>query len=164
MGGKKTFWRRDDGIAGAANPTALSAYASFAQTIDKDVSNGLASQGYAGLIISSPWQSRPFDSYGLNVGWGRLTRDEQRLETQAYTASGGTGDYRAKRNEYSLSLDANIMLTDGVILSGYVIRTFNANTWMNPYAWSAPRDGLAFGLFATLLIDDMLGLSGHPAR
>jgi porin len=159
LGARKAFWRQDSGVSGVAKPAALSGYATLTQTLDKDVTNGLERQVTLGVILSSPWQSRPDDSYSLSVRWDRFTDSEQRFQTEAYRAAGGTQNYYPKRNEYSINADANFVITDGVILSGYVTRTFNANAWMAPYTNSVPRDGVGFGLFFTLLIDDLLGLS-----
>ena len=160
VGAKKTFWRQDGGQSKELNPTALSAYASLTHTVNDDVTNGVGSQANAGVILSAPWRSRPFDSYSVNVNWAQLTSREQRFLEEAHTASGG-GDYRPGRNEFGVSLDANFILTDSIVVSPFVLRTWGASSWLNPYTGTNPRDGYAAGLLLHVQFDEMLGLNPH---
>lgn len=160
LGAKQTFWRADGGQPGVTNPTALSAYTSLTHTFDADTANGVGTLGNAGIILSAPWRSRPFDSYSVNFNWAQLTQREQNFLEEAYALSTGGGDYRPGRNEYGVSLDANFVLTDSIIVSPFVTRTWGASSWLNPYTGETPNDGYAFGLLFHIQIDQLLGLNG----
>lgn len=161
LGAKKTFWRQDGGTRNDPNPTALSAFASLTHTVDKDTGNGVGTQGNAGLILSAPFRSRPFDSYSVNLNWAQLTSREQRFLEEAHEAA-GAGNYSPGRNEYGVSLDANFVLTDSIVVSPFVLRTWGASTWLNPYSDINPRDGYAAGLLFHIQFDELLGLNHHP--
>lgn len=161
LGAKKTFWRQDGGQGNSLNPTALTAFASVTHTVDQDTANGVGTQANAGLILSAPLRSRPFDSYSVNVNWAQLTSREQRFLEEAHAASGG-GDYNPGRNEYGVSLDANFVLTNSIVVSPFILRTWGASTWLNPYTDINPRDGYAAGLLFHIQFDELLGLNAHP--
>lgn len=160
LGGKKTFWRADGGQSGVANPTALSAYGALTHTLDTDSTVGVSDVGNAGIILSAPFRSRPFDSYSVNLNWAKLSNREQHFLEDAHALATGGGIYDQGRNEYTLGLDANFVLTDSVVLSPFVTRTFNANGYLNPYATGNPRDGYMVGLLFHIQIDQLLGLNG----
>ncbi|KAA8554247.1 carbohydrate porin [Pseudomonas marginalis] len=160
LGAKKTVWRQDGGATQDLNPTAVAAYASLTHTLDEGTTNGVGTQGNAGLILSAPFRSRPFDSYSVNVNWAQLTSREQRFLEEAHAASGG-GSYRPGRNEYAVALDANFILTDSIVLSPFVLRTWGASSWLNPYTGVNPRDGYAAGLLLHVQFDEMLGLNSR---
>lgn len=159
LGGRKTFWRADGGTATTLPPTAMSGFASFTHNIGEDIGNGVASQASAGMILAAPWARRPFDSYSLNLSWAQLTRSEQRLLQDAYTASGGVGEYRSPREEFSLGVDANFVLARGLVFSGAVAHVWNANNWLSPYVATQPRDGYSVQLVLHLQVDQWLGLN-----
>ena len=138
----------------------MAAYANLTHTLDEDTTNGVGTQGNAGLILSAPFRSRPFDSYSVNVNWAQLTSREQRFLEEAHAATGG-GNYNPGRNEYAVSLDANFILTDSIVVSPFVLRTWGANSWLNPYTGVNPRDGYAAGLLFHVQFDEMLGLNSH---
>ncbi|QKZ04468.1 carbohydrate porin [Pseudomonas eucalypticola] len=160
LGAKKTFWRQDGGKGNDVNPTALTAFASLTHTVGQDTANGVGTQGNAGLILSAPFRSRPFDSYSVNVNWAQLTTREQRFLEEAHEAV-GAGSYSPGRNEYGVSLDANFVLTDSIVVSPFVLRTWGASTWLNPYSTVSPRDGYAAGLLFHIQFDELLGLNAH---
>ena len=160
LGAKKTVWRQDGGKTNDPTPTAVAAYASLTHTLDEDTTNGVGTQGNAGLILSAPFRSRPFDSYSVNFNWAQLTSREQRFLKDAHAAS-GDGDYNPGRNEFAVSLDANFILTDSIVVSPFVLRTWGANSWLNPYTGVNPRDGYAAGMLFHVQFDEMLGLNPH---
>jgi porin len=162
LGGRKTVWRADAGNVQTPFPKALSAFASFTHVAQPGNSNGVASQGNAGLILSAPWQRRPLDSYSLNLRWVALTRDQQRLLEEAYTASGGQGEYRPGRESVGVSVDGNVVLSPAFIVSGSVGRIWNASSWLNPYTAQQPRDGYAFSVILHVNLDQVLGLASRP--
>jgi porin len=65
------------------------------------------------------------------------------------------------RTQYGLKLDANIALTRSIILSPYVMRTWNTNTWGNPAYAGTPKNGFVAGILASVFFDKMLGLTDH---
>jgi porin len=160
LGGKKTVWRQDGGITSDPNPTAVAAYTSLTHTLEADNGTGVGTLGNAGLILSAPFKSRPFDTYSANFNWAQLTSRQQRFLEEAHEASGG-GVYRPGRNEYAVSVDANFILTDSVVISPFIIRTWGASSWLNPYTSVNPRDGYAAGLLFHVQFDEMLGLNIH---
>ena len=160
LGGKKTFWRQDGGKGQDPAPTAVAAFASITHTFDEDTSNGVATQANAGLILSAPFRNRPFDSYSLNFNWARLTSREQAFLEEAHAAAGG-GDYRPGRDEFGVSLDANFILTESIVVSPFVLRTWGASSWLNPYTGIDPRDGYAAGLLFHVQFDELLGLNSR---
>ncbi|MFT4190632.1 MAG: carbohydrate porin [Comamonas sp.] len=159
LGAKQTFWRADGGSSDNPSPTTLAAWASLTHTFNPDATAGIATMGRTGLILSAPWRSRPFDSYGLSLGWSQLTRAKQRLLIDSQEEAGGS-TYGISRNEYSLTLDANFVLDRGVILSPYAMRVWNASSYANASTGSLPRDGWAVGLLLHVQLEDWLGLSG----
>lgn len=160
VGGKKTFWRADGGQGGAPNPTALSAYGAVTHTFDTDSTVGVSDVGNAGIILSAPFKSRPFDSYSVNLNWVKLTSREQHFLEDAHALATGGDSYSENRNEFTVGLDANFILTDSIVLSPFVTRTFNANSYLNPYSTDNPRDGYLIGLLFHMQIDQLLGLNG----
>lgn len=160
VGAKQTFWRADGGQAGVRNPTALSVHGSLAHVFEEESANGVASQGDLGLILSAPFRGRPFDSYSVKASWARLTDREQRLLEGAYSLNSGGGNYRSGRDEYALTLDANFVLTDSIVLSPFITRTFQGSSYVNPFSGENPRDGYAFGVLLHVQFDQLLGLNG----
>jgi porin len=159
-GGKRVVWRSDGSGAETPGATSLSVFENVAHTLDKHAASGLQTTATVGVTLKGLMQSRPFDSVSARLIHTRLTRDEQQFLRDANLAAGGTG-YKVGRNEYAIGLDATIIATPSLIISPYVQRTFNTNTWLNPYYAGKPRDGLVAGVIATVLLDKMLGLSGH---
>lgn len=160
LGAKQTFWRADGGQAGVRNPTALSVHGSLAHVFEEGSASGVANQGDLGLILSAPFRSRPFDSYSIKASWAQVTDHEQRFLQDAYRVSSGGGDYDPGRNEYALTLDANFVLNDSIVLSPFVTRTFGNSSYLNPFSGNNPRDGVAFGVLLHVQIDQLLGLNG----
>lgn len=155
---KKAIWRRDGG-ADPSNPvpSALSVQGSITQTFQSSVDKGIGTLLDAGLIYSGPWASRPMDSYGLTFRWAQLTDSKQRFLQDAYNISGGEG-WSVPRNEYQMSIDANIVLTPEVILQMTAARTWNANNWQSPYVATKPENGYTFWIQMNVLLDKLLGL------
>jgi len=56
------------------------------------------------------------------------------------------------------SIDA---MTDSIVISPFVLRTWGASSWLNPYTGTNPRDGYAAGLLLHVQFDEMLGLNPH---
>lgn len=155
---KKAIWRRDGG-ADPRNPapSAVSLHGSWTQTLGSDVYMGTSTLADVGLIWSGPWQSRPFDSYGLTFRWARFTSDEQRYLQDTFDSLGGTG-WRVPRNEYQLAIDASFMLTPEVNLTVTGARTWNNTNWQYASVNVKPEDGYSFWLTATVMMDKLLGL------
>ncbi|WP_192458216.1 carbohydrate porin [Musicola keenii] len=159
VGAKKALWRQDGGRdADNRHPTAISGYADMTYLLNEQVDNGLGSLLHTGLILSSPWESRPLDSYSLNVSWLRLTSDEQRFLTDAFRSAGGRG-WSPDRNQYQASLTANLFLTPDVELQLIGSRTWKMNNWGNPYTSLIPQNGWSFVIQANLYLDTLLGLT-----
>jgi porin len=159
-GGKRVVWRADGSDPATPGATSLSVFENVATTLDKNVATGLQTTATLGVTLKGLMKRRPFDSVSARLIYTRLTRDEQQFLRDANLAAGGTG-YQVGRNEYAIGLDATIIATPNLIISPYVQRTFNTNTWLNPYYAGKPRDGVVAGVIATVVLDKMLGLSGH---
>jgi porin len=158
FGGRQVVWRADGGLAGAPDPTAVSLFATATGSFDAHSSYGLAMTGSAGVILEAPLRSRPHDSISLSLNWATLTPHEQEYLKQENLAAGGSG-YTVGRTQYGLKLDANIALTRSIILSPYVMRTWNTNTWGNPTYAATPKNGIVAGIVASVFFDKMLGLT-----
>lgn len=160
VGGRQVVYRPDGGKSNASDPTAFSVFGSLTTSFDAHASTGLAMTGIAGVMVEAPFRSRPHDSYGLSFLWATLTPNEQSFLKQQNLAAGGTG-YTVGRTQLALKLDANIAVTRSIILSPYVMRTWNTNTWGNPAFAGTPKNGIATGVLATVFFDKMLGLTDH---
>lgn len=157
MGAKKTIWR-DDGGANTANlsPTAISAYVAGSHVLDAEVPNGISTQASTGLILAGPFKSRPFDTYSVSAHWAQLSKHQQQYIDDAYTSVGS--NYGTPRSEYSLGLDANLILTNGVVVSPYVMYTWNPSSLLNPYAGHDGQNGVSAGLLFHIQFEALLGL------
>ncbi|MGF6969375.1 porin [Paraburkholderia sp. WC7.3g] len=156
--GKKTVWRPDDADE-HGSPSALSVFGTLLTTLDQYSSRGLQNYASGGLTWDGPFKSRPHDSYSVQVNWTRLTGDEQKfLQNSSYDAG---SRYTVPRNEFTLSLNANIQVTDSIIVTPYVSRTWGINTFSNPMSPVAPRNGYAGGVLMIAFFDKMLGLAGN---
>ncbi|TCL03411.1 carbohydrate porin [Sodalis ligni] len=155
---KKALWRRDGG-ADLRNPapSAVSLHGSWSQTLQSDAYTGIATLADAGLIWSGPWQSRPFDSYGLTFRWGRLTDGEHRYLQDMFDSQGGTG-WSVPRNEQQLSIDASFMVTPEVNLTMTGSRVWNNTNFQYPYTNVKSEDGYTFWLQVNVMLDKLLGL------
>ncbi|WP_233806981.1 carbohydrate porin [Paraburkholderia sp. HP33-1] len=158
FGGRQVVYRPDGGKSGVSDPTALSVFGSLTTSFDSHASTGLAVTGITGLILEAPFRSRPHDSYSLSFLWATLTPNEQAFLKQQNLAAGGTG-YTVGRTQLALKLDANIAVTRSIVVSPYVMRSWNTNTWGNPLYAGTPRNGIAAGVLATVFFDKMLGLT-----
>ncbi|WP_256218059.1 carbohydrate porin [Burkholderia contaminans] len=160
VGGKQVVWHPDGDIAGTPGPFSLSVFGNFASSFSQHNAAGLESTGTLGLTAKGLLKSRPYDTVSARGSYTRNTASEQNFLEQTNLALGGTG-YNVGRNEYAVQVDANIIVTPSVIVSPYIVRTFNTNSWLMPYTTTKPRNGIAYGILATILFDKMLGLSGN---
>lgn len=158
LGVKKTIWRADHGEGTDPLPKSVSAYASMTQAFNDENTRGIQNQGNAGLIFNHVFPSRPFDSYGINFLWARLTDDKQNFLKDAHLAAGGSG-YSVGQTETALSADANFILGKGIIFSPYLMYSWNSNTLLNPYSTVNPDSGLSLGVTLHFQLDKILGLS-----
>ncbi len=160
FGGRQVIYRPDGGNSTAPDPTAVSLFATATASFDSHSTTGLAMTGSTGVILEAPLRSRPHDSISLSFNWATLTPHEQDYLKQENLAAGGTG-YTVGRTQYGLKLDANIALTRSIILSPYVMRTWNTNTWGNASYAGTPKNGFVAGVLASIFFDKMLGLTDH---
>ncbi|WP_244121128.1 carbohydrate porin [Burkholderia gladioli] len=159
FGGKQVVWHPDGDIADTPGSFSLSVFGNFTSTFDQHNASGLESTGTLGLTAKGLLKSRPYDTFSARVIYTRNTASEQSFIEQTNLAFGGTG-YNVGRNEYAVRIDANIIVTPTVIVSPYIVRTFNTNSWFMPFTTAKPNNGMAYGIIATFLFDKMLGLSG----
>lgn len=158
----QTFWRKDPD-----SPTMLQAFASLGYTFnDRQTESpsvgGLQYSYDIGLTLKAPFQSRPFDSYSIQVTAVRLTNDEQTwLTNQGYGASGPT--------EYSLGLSAKFKVYEYAYFSPYVEFIHNASaafastSFVNPTNIQPKRDGVGVGATFSVSFSDLLGLTTRPS-
>ncbi|MDF3118476.1 carbohydrate porin [Burkholderia cenocepacia] len=159
FGGKQVVWHPDGNIAGTPGAFSLSVFGNFTSSFDQHNASGLESTGTLGLTAKGLLKSRPYDTVSARVIYTRNTASEQNFIEQTNLAFGGTG-YNVGRNEYAVRVDANIIVTPTVIVSPYIVRTFNTNSEFTPFTTAKPNNGIAYGIIATFLFDKMLGLSG----
>jgi len=160
FGARQVVYRPDGGLSTVSDPTAVSLFATATGSFDSHNSYGLQMTGSAGVILEAPLRSRPHDSISLSLNWATLTPHEQDYLKQENLAAGGTG-YTVGRTQYGLKLDANIALTRSIMLSPYVMRTWNTSTWGNASYAATPKNGVVAGVVAVLFFDKMLGLTDH---
>lgn len=158
FGGKQVIYHPDGDIPGTPGAFSLSLFGSVTNSFDQHNAAGLSQTANLGLTAKGIFKSRPYDTVSARVSYTRNTTDEQNFLQQTNLALGGSG-YTVGRNEYALQVDANILITPSVILSPYIVRTFNTNSWQMPYYTGKPSNGIAYGVIATFLFDKMLGLS-----
>lgn len=159
LGAKKTIWRADGGNSDSPMPKSIAAYASMTQAFGDDNAKGIQNQGNAGLQFNHMFASRPFDSYGLNFLWARLTDAEQNFLQDAHLAAGGEG-YDVGQTETAVSVDANFILSKGIIFSPFAMYSWNSNSMLNPYSATEPESGFSFGATLHFQLDQILGLTG----
>lgn len=158
LSASKAFWRRDGGSdLSNPSPSALSLHGSVTQAFSPYGNQGISTMADTGVTWSAPWQSRPFDSYGVFFRWAKLSDSEQRYLQDQYNVLGGSG-WNVPGNEYQLGLDASIMLTPEVNLQMTGARTWSLNTYQNPYTTVSPRSGYTFWLQLNVMVDKLLGL------
>lgn len=155
---KKTIWRQDGGQSDTPFPRSVSAFANMTHNFNEDVQQGIENQGVAGLILNHAFASRPFDSYSVNFLWAKLTDDEQNFLKSAHLAAGGKG-YPIGKTEKAVSVDANFILSKGVILSPFFLYSWDSNSYLSPNSPVEPESGLAAGITLHLQLDQILGLS-----
>ncbi|WP_244118695.1 carbohydrate porin [Burkholderia gladioli] len=160
LGAKQVVWHPDGDVAGAPGPFSLSVFGNLTSSFDQHNATGLESTGTLGLSAKGLLKGRPYDTVSARVSYTRNTASEQNFIEQTNLALGGTG-YKVGRNEYAVQVDANIIVTPSVIVSPYIVRIFNANSWMMPFTTAKPNNGIAYGIIVTFLFDKMLGLSGN---
>ncbi|WP_244136071.1 MULTISPECIES: carbohydrate porin [unclassified Burkholderia] len=159
FGAKQVVWHPDGNIAGTPGAFSLSVFGNFTSSFDQHNASGLESTGTLGLTAKGLLKSRPYDTVSARVIYTRNTASEQSFIERTNLAFGGTG-YNVGRNEYAVRVDANIIVTPTVIVSPYIVRTFNTNSEFTPFTTAKPNNGIAYGIIATFLFDKMLGLSG----
>ncbi len=162
LGLKKTFWRADGGQSKDMTPTALSAYFAGSHVFEEDVPNGIPNQVSTGLILSAPFKSRPYDTYSLSAHWVQLSDHEQKYINAAYRSVGQ--DYTSPGGEYALELDANLILTRGVVVSPYVMYTWDPINTVNPFDGIAPKAGVSAGFLFHVQLESFLGLDSGMHR
>jgi len=153
--GRQTFYRFDGGRPGP--PRAVSAFAQLNQSFDSKNVSGLTTDFKTGMIVSGLFKSRPIDSYGFNVWTAHLTNNYQAYLKTQNLAAGGSG-YTVPQTEFSIGPDANFIFKN-VIVSPFALRTFNANTFMNPKFAGRPQNGWGVGATLVVLIDKVFGLT-----
>jgi porin len=160
FGGRQVVYRPDGGKSDIEDPTAVALFATATGSLDSHNSDGLSMTGTAGITVEAPLRSRPHDSVSLSLNWATVTPHNYAYLQRANLAAGETG-YTVGRTEYGLRLDANIELTRSVVFSPYVMRTWRMNAWLNPAYTGTPKNGIVFGVLASVFFDKMLGLSDH---
>ncbi|WP_171499423.1 carbohydrate porin [Acinetobacter soli] len=159
LAGKKTFWRQDGGNSNDPNPKSLAVFGALTHSFEENTTNGVETQLNTGIILNHPFESRPYDSYSVSFIWDQLTKSEQRFLQQSYT---GADSYKPGRNEYAIALDANFILSDSLVVSPFIMRTFNSSSWMNPTTSTNPKSGIALGVALHIQLDTLLGFNPHP--
>jgi porin len=158
VGARQMVYRPDGGNGGPFPTRALSVFANAIQTFDQANTTGVGTQANAGIILDAPFKSRPHDSLSLKLQYLHVTKDEQSFMKAANLAAGGSG-YSVGPNEIGIGPDANIILPGPVVLCPYAVRTFNSNTFMNPWFAGKPQDGWAAGVVMVVLLDKASGLA-----
>lgn len=153
--GRQTFYRFDGGRPGP--PRAVSAFAQLNQSFDMKNVSGITTDFKTGAIVSGLFKSRPIDSYGFNVWTAHLTNNYQAFLKAQNLAAGGHG-YTVPQTEVAIGPDANLIFKN-VIVSPFALRTFNANTFMNPKFAGRPQNGWAVGATLVVLVDKVFGLA-----
>lgn len=159
MAGKKTFWRQDEGKSYDRNPKSLAFFGALTHSFEENTTNGVETQLNTGITLNHPFESRPYDSYSLSFIWDQLTKSEQQYLQQSYK---GEGDYKPGRNEYALALDGNFILSDSIVFSPFIMRTFNSSSWLNPNTTNNPKSGVVLGMALHIQLDTLLGFNPHP--
>jgi porin len=162
-GGRQTFYRFDGGRPGP--PRALTAFAQLNQSFDSKNVSGITTDFKTGVIVSGLFKKRPIDSYGFNVWTAHLTNDEQTWLKNEYASTFGK-QYTVPPTEVAIGPDANFIFKN-VIVSPFLLYTFNANSFMNPNFSSLPtanpngtiHNGWGTGVTLVILVDKILGLS-----
>jgi porin len=158
VGARQMVYRPDGGKGGPFPTRALSVFANDITSFDQANTTGVATQANAGIILDAPFKSRPHDSLSLKMQFLHVTNDEQNFMKAANLAAGGSG-YTVGPTEFGIGPDANIILPGPIVLCPYAVRSFNANTFMNPWFAGKPQNGWAAGIVMVFLLDKASGLA-----
>lgn len=158
IGAKQMVYRPDGGKGGPFPVRALSVFANDITSFDSANTTGVGTQANLGIIMDAPFKSRPHDSVSLKLQLLHLTQDEQNFLKAANLGAGGSG-YTVGPNETGIGPDANIILPKNVILCPYAVRSFGANSFMNPWYAGKPQNGWAAGIVMVFLLDKTSGLA-----
>ncbi|KQO71625.1 porin [Methylobacterium sp. Leaf465] len=153
----QTVWRADGG-AEAANPhpASVSVYTGTGYAFDPTIP--IRFNSFAGILLQSPDQSRPNDTYGLKANWQRINANYADFLADANFISGGSGA-PFSRDKFIFEANAHIDVGAGVILEPVIQYVVNPNSFWNPYTARRPKDGVYGGFTLVVPLGTLLGLA-----
>ena len=155
--GERVLWR---GVGVSFGPpTNIALYGSIDASFDKPQPidmDAVAGVNFTGLI-----PGRPFDAFGVQVHYQRLSAIEANYETSAQSFFAGPGPAQS-RNGYSFELVGRISVTPWLILSPTVQYVVNPDDYFDPAQARRPTDGFEAGAFALVPLGFLLGTSNKP--
>lgn len=153
---QKLVWRADGGAARTRQPFSLMAYAGFGYSPDKTVA--VAGDVYGGLTLQSPFAGRPFDRYGIELHWSRLTDREDRFLQQSFRYAGGSGSI-ASPNKVIFEVNGHVQILPRIFLEPAVQYVVNPNNYYAPTSRTLARDGVVVTGTLVCALGQILGLS-----
>lgn len=155
--GSQVIWRADGGrFTDNLNPTSIQAYGSFAFAPDTTIPIQL--NGYAGLTLQAPDQTRPFDRYSIKFNWQQIAPDYARFLADANFSAGGTGQ-RFSQNKFIFEFNAHLAITKEIFFEPVVQYAVNPNSYWNPFTARRPKDGFYVGGALIVPVGILLGLA-----
>ncbi len=158
--GKQTVWRADGGLItkGDVNlhPTAISLYTGTGYAFDPTIP--IRFNSFFGVLLESPDQTRPNDTYGLKINWQRLNENYTQFLSDANFISGGSGAPYS-RDKLIFEANAHLDIGKGVILEPVVQYVVNPNSFWNPYTARRAKDGFYGGFTLVVPLGTLLGLA-----
>ncbi len=153
--GLQVVWRGRDRPVGP--PANIAVYGSAAVATNQQP---FKTDEFVGLNFNGFWPGRPFDAFGVQVHYQRMSAVEAKFETMAETLVGhSTG--KQQQDGFAFEALYNITATPWLTVQPIVQYFVNPDA----YALSAqrrPSDGFMFGISAIVPIGRLLGTSEMP--
>ena len=160
--GQKVVYRTQSRPDGP--PANIALYGSVTASVDKP--QPIDMDALAGVNVTGFIPSRPFDAFGVQVRYQRLSAIEQARETLVQRILARLPGTQS-RNGYSVELVGNIQLTPAVTLRPLVEYFIHPDNYYGPPAAGAgvyqrPQSGFEAGFFLVASLGRLLGTSSKP--
>ena len=143
-------------------PANIAVFGSISASVDKP--QPIDMDALAGVNVTGFVPGRPFDAFGVQVRYQRLSNFEQARETlvqRILARQPGT----QSRNGYAVELVGNVQLTPAVSLRPLVEYFIHPDNYYGPPAsgkYQRPQSGFEAGFFLVASLGRLLGTSAKP--
>jgi porin len=154
--GQKILWRQDGGTTNSDTNRRIGGFIRlFGSPNNSQVYQG---QFEVGLNLYSPFESRPYDVFGIKFSDFLLGSDEYQYLRKEQFAAGGTG---LEPNSEYFEINAHFQINRAIAFEPSVIYAQNPDNYDVPKTANT-LSGFIVGAFITINFGQMLGLSATP--